>query len=81
MKRCSYIRGFLRNLLSVLISEGRTCGEQANGVLIKECSYKRGPYIRGLLSNHKEQLWQGQHYGVLIKGCSTKRGPINRSSL
>ena len=80
-KRGSYIRRFLRNLLSVLISKGRTCAEQANGILIKELSYKRGYYNRGFLSNHKDNFGRDEHYGVLIKGCSTKRGSHKRGQL
>ena len=44
---------------NVFISEARSCGDQASGVLIRECSYSRGPYMRVFISNNKEQLWQG----------------------
>ena len=66
---------------SVLISEGKSCREQKNRVLISEGPYNRGPYIRVFVSNHKEQLWQGHPLGCPYRRSPIKRRPYKRIRL
>ena len=49
--------------------------------LVDEVSCNRVPYIRGFVSNHKEQPRQGQFFCFLISEVSCKRGSYKQSRL